>query len=181
MKLNDLKPNAGASANRKRVGRGIGSGKGKTCGVGQKGQKARSGVAINGYEGGQMPLYQRLPKRGFTNIFRKEYATVSLARIQRAINSKKLDDKKTIDQDALIAAKIIKKTKHGVRILGNGDLKAKINLNVAGATKSAIAAVEKAGGKLDIIATKEHPARKVKLNKPAKPSKKMLLKAKKKK
>ena len=165
MKLNDLKPNKGATANRKRVGRGIGSGKGKTCGVGQKGQKARSGVAINGYEGGQMPLYQRLPKRGFTNIFRKDYATVSIGRIQEALNAKVLDAKNTIDQDALIAAKIIKKTKHGVRVLGTGEIKTKVTLNVAGATSGAIAGVEKAGGKIDIIAVKEHPARKVKLNK----------------
>ena len=179
MKLNELKPNNGATADRKRVGRGIGSGKGKTCGVGQKGQKARSGVAINGYEGGQMPLYKRLTKRGFKNIFAKEYATVSLARLQRAINAKKLDAKGTIDEQALIAAKIVKKTKDGVRILGNGELTSKVNLNVAGATKSAIAAVEKSGGKLDIIPVKEFPARKEKLNKPAKPSKKMLLKAKK--
>ena len=180
MKLNDLRPNDGATEDRKRVGRGIGSGKGKTCGVGQKGQKARSGVAIKGYEGGQMPLYKRLPKRGFKNNFAKQYSAVSLARIQRAINNKHLDAKKTIDQDALVAAKIIKPTKDGVRILGNGELKAKITLNVAGATASAIKAVEKAGGKIDIIAVKEHPARKVKLNKTAKPSKKMLLKAKKK-
>ena len=164
MKLNDLKPNSGSTANRKRVGRGIGSGKGKTCGVGQKGQKSRSGVAINGYEGGQMPLYKRLPKRGFVNIFRKDFAVVSLARLQEALDAKKLDAKKTIDQDALIAAKVIKKTKHGVRVLGNGELKTKVTLNVAGATKSAIAAVEKAGGKLDIIEVKEHPARKVKTN-----------------
>lgn len=180
MKLNNLKPNNGAAQERKRVGRGIGSGKGKTCGVGQKGQKARSGVAINGYEGGQMPLYQRLPKRGFTNNFAKKYATVSLARLQRAINNKHLDAKKTIDQDALVAAKIIKPAKDGVRILGNGELKTKVTLNVAGATASAVKAVEAAGGKLDIIEVKEHPARKVKLNKPAKPSKKMLLKEKKK-
>ena len=164
MKLNDLKPNSGSTANRKRVGRGIGSGKGKTCGVGQKGQKSRSGVAINGYEGGQMPLYKRLPKRGFVNIFRKDFAVVSLARLQEALDAKKLDAKKTIDQEALIAAKVIKKTKHGVRVLGNGELKTKVTLNVAGATKSAIAAVEKAGGKLDIIEVKEHPARKVKTN-----------------
>ena len=164
MKLNDLKPNSGSTANRKRVGRGIGSGKGKTCGVGQKGQKSRSGVAINGYEGGQMPLYKRLPKRGFVNIFRKDFAVVSLARLQEALDTKKLDAKNTIDQEALIAAKVIKKTKHGVRVLGNGELKTKVTLNVAGATKSAIAAVEKAGGKLDIIEVKEHPARKVKTN-----------------
>ncbi len=181
MKLNDLKPNNGATHNTKRVGRGIGSGKGKTCGVGQKGQKGRSGVAIKGFEGGQMPLFQRLPKRGFNNIFAKKFATVSLARLQEAINEKRIDAGKTIDQDALVAAKIIKRTKDGVRVLGNGEIKTKVTLNVAGATASAVKAVEKAGGKLDIIEKKEMPARKVKLNKPAKPSKKMLLKAKKKK
>jgi len=155
MKLNNLKPNNGATANRKRVGRGIGSGKGKTCGVGQKGQKSRSGVAINGYEGGQMPLYQRLPKRGFTNIFRKDFAVVSLARLQEALDAKKLDAKNTIDQEALIAAKVIKKTKHGVRILGNGELTTKVTLKVAGATKSAVAAIEKSGGKIEIEPPKE--------------------------
>ena len=151
MKLNDLKPNNGATQDAKRVGRGIGSGKGKTCGVGQKGQKARSGVAINGYEGGQMPLYQRLPKRGFTNIFRKDYAELSLGRIQEALDAKKIDAKNTIDQAALIEAKIVKKTKHGVRVIGTGEISTKVALNVAGATKSAIAAVEKAGGKVDVI------------------------------
>lgn len=171
MKLNNLQPNSGATANRKRVGRGIGSGKGKTCGVGQKGQKARSGVAINGYEGGQMPLYKRLPKRGFTNLFAKKYAVVSLARLQRAINNKQIDAKKTIDEDALVAAKIIKRAKDGVRVLGNGELKAKITLNVAGATASAVKAVEAAGGKLDIIPVAEHPAKKVKLNKEPKAKK----------
>ena len=155
MKLNELKPNDGANPKGKRVGRGIGSGKGKTCGVGQKGQKARSGVAINGYEGGQMPLYKRLPKRGFTNLFRKDYAEVSLARIQEAINAKKLDIKKPVDQTALIDAKVIKKTKDGVRILGNGSLTSKVELTVAGATKSAIEAVEKAGSKITILPAKE--------------------------
>ena len=164
MKLNDLKPNNGATKNAKRVGRGIGSGKGKTCGVGQKGQKARSGVAINGYEGGQMPLYQRLPKRGFTNIFRKDYATVSLQRIQEAIDAKKLDAKNPIDQAALIAANVVNKSKHGLRVLGNGEITAKVTIKAEGATAGALKGVEKAGGKIEIAAKKEFPARKVKTN-----------------
>ncbi len=151
MKLSDLQPKEGSRQNSKRVGRGIGSGKGKTCGVGQKGQKARSGVAINGYEGGQMPLYKRLPKRGFTNVFGKKFATVSLGRLQQAIDKKLIDTKGTIDVDALAAAKVIKHKRDGVRLLGNGELKTKVTLKVAGATQSAIAAVEKAGGKVEIL------------------------------
>jgi len=168
MKLNDLKPNNGATKNAKRVGRGIGSGKGKTCGVGQKGQKARSGVAINGYEGGQMPLYQRLPKRGFTNNFRKDYATVSLSRLQEAIDAKKLDAKNTIDQDALIAANVVKKSKNGLRVLGNGELTAKVTIKAEGATAGAVKGIEKAGGKIEIAVPKEFPARKVKQEKKTK-------------
>ena len=160
MKLNELSPNDGAVTDRKRVGRGIGSGKGKTCGVGQKGQKARSGVAINGFEGGQMPLYQRLPKRGFTNNFAKKYATISLGRIQEAIDTKQIDGSKTIDEAVLVAAKVINRKKDGVKLLGNGELKAKVTLNIAKATKPAIEAVEKAGGKVDIIAVKEDPNKK---------------------
>ncbi len=151
MKLSDLQPKEGSRQNSKRVGRGIGSGKGKTCGVGQKGQKARSGVAINGYEGGQMPLYKRLPKRGFTNVFGKNFATVSLGRLQQAIDKKLIDTKGTIDVDALAQAKVIKHKRDGVRLLGNGELKTKVTLKVAGATQSAIKAVEKAGGKVEIL------------------------------
>jgi len=150
MKLNDLKPQAGSVVKGKRVGRGIGSGKGKTCGVGQKGQKARSGVAINGFEGGQMPLYQRMPKRGFTNIFGNDYATISLERLQYAIDNKMVDAKSVIDADALVKAKVISKAKDGVRLLGNGELTAKVQLKIAGATKSAAAAVEKAGGSIEL-------------------------------
>lgn len=160
MKLNELQPKEGSRQNTKRVGRGIGSGKGKTCGVGQKGQKSRSGVAINGFEGGQMPLYQRLPKRGFTNNFGKKYATISLARLQEAIDAKQIDAKKTIDEAALVEAKIIKAKKDGVKLLGNGELKAKVTLNIAKATASAAEAVEKAGGKIDIIEVKEDPNKK---------------------
>ena len=160
MKLNELQPKEGSRQNTKRVGRGIGSGKGKTCGVGQKGQKARSGVAINGFEGGQMPLYQRLPKRGFTNNFAKKYATVSLARLQEAIDAKQIDASKTIDEAVLVAGKVIKAKKDGVKLLGNGEIKAKVTLNIAKATGSAVKAVEKAGGKVDIIAVKEDPNKK---------------------
>ena len=123
MKLNDLQAKTGATHNSKRKGRGIGSGKGKTCGVGQKGQKSRSGVAIKGFEGGQMPLYQRLPKRGFTNIFGKKYSTLSLGRLQQAIDKKLIDAKGMIDEDMLVAAKVITRKKDGVRLLGGGELK----------------------------------------------------------
>ncbi len=172
MKLNDLQPKEGSRQNAKRVGRGIGSGKGKTCGVGQKGQKSRSGVAIKGFEGGQMPLYKRLPKRGFTNIFAKKYTEVSLARLQEALDKKMIDAKGTIDADALVKAKVITRKRDGVRLLANGVLKTKVNLKIAGASAAAIKAVEKAGGKVEIIAKKEHPAKKEKLNKPEKAKKK---------
>ena len=151
MKLNEIKDNEGARKDRMRVGRGIGSGKGKTSGSGQKGQKARSGVAIKGFEGGQMPLYRRLPKRGFSNPCGSVHAEVNLGRLQQAIDDKKIDIKKTIDTAVLIDAGIIRREKDGVRLLGKGVLKSKITISVVGATKSAIAAVEKAGGKVEII------------------------------
>jgi large subunit ribosomal protein L15 len=151
MKLNELKPNEGAKHNYKRVGRGIGSGKGKTSGVGVKGQKARSGVAVKGFEGGQMPLYMRLPKHGFTNIFGKEYATITLARLQQAIDSKLIDAKGTIDEDALLKNKVISNKRDGVRLIGGGELKTKVALKISGATKSATDAVSKAGGSIDLI------------------------------
>ncbi|MBB6470499.1 50S ribosomal protein L15 [Aminobacter anthyllidis] len=150
MKLNDLRDNAGATHSKKRLGRGIGSGTGKTGGRGVKGQKARSGVAINGFEGGQMPLYRRLPKRGFTNIFAKSYNTVSLARIQVAIDAKKLDAKETVTAEALVKAGVIRRVKDGVRILGDGELKAKVAFDVAGASKPAIEKIEKAGGSVKL-------------------------------
>jgi large subunit ribosomal protein L15 len=152
MKLNELKDNDGARKGRMRVGRGIGSGKGKTAGRGQKGAKARSGVAINGFEGGQMPLHMRLPKRGFNNIFRKDYAEVNLGMIQKAIDAGKLDASATIDQAALRAAGISRGGKHGVRLLAKGELTAKASFAVAGASKAALEAVEKAGGKVEILA-----------------------------
>ena len=141
MKLNEISDNPGATKNRKRVGRGIGSGTGKTSGSGHKGQKARSGVSINGFEGGQMPIHRRLPKRGFTNIFRKQYVEVNLGRLQAAIEAGKLDAKKPVDSAALLGA--------GVRILGKGELTAKkLEIHAAGASKAAIAAVEAGGGKI---------------------------------
>ena len=152
MKLNELKPQDGSTKARTRVGRGIGSGKGKTCGSGQKGQKSRSGVAINGFEGGQMPIYMRMPKSGFNNTkFTTNYAELTTGKLQAAIDAKKIDTKKAIDADALVAAKVISKKRDGVKLLNKGDLKTKVELKIAAATKPAAAAVEKAGGKVEII------------------------------
>ncbi len=151
MKLNEIKDNPGARKSRVRVGRGIGSGKGKTAGRGQKGQKSRSGVSIWGFEGGQMPLHMRLPKRGFNNIFAKDYAEVNLGAIQKLIDSGKLDAKGTLDHDALKAAGLARGGKDGVRLLGKGELSAKASFRVAGASKGAREAVEKAGGTVEII------------------------------
>ncbi|PCI32204.1 MAG: 50S ribosomal protein L15 [Alphaproteobacteria bacterium] len=157
MRLNEIADNPGATKNRKRIGRGIGSGKGKTGGRGIKGQKSRSGVAIKGFEGGQMPLYQRLPKRGFNNINRKTFVPVNLGRLQEAIDAKKIDAKKTITIDVLQEAGLVNGVKDGVRLLATGELKAKVTLEVSGASASAIAAVEKAGGTVTVI-TKAAPA-----------------------
>jgi len=150
MKLNDLRDNEGATHSKKRLGRGIGSGSGKTGGRGVKGQKSRSGVAINGFEGGQMPLYRRLPKRGFKNIFAKDFVTVSLARVQAAIDAKKLDAKETVNAEALVKAGVIRRVKDGVRVLSDGELKAKVAFDVAGASKAAIEKIEKAGGSVKL-------------------------------
>jgi large subunit ribosomal protein L15 len=150
MKLNELRDNEGSTHSKKRLGRGIGSGSGKTAGRGVKGQKARSGVAINGFEGGQMPLYRRLPKRGFKNIFAKDFNVVSLARVQTAVDAKKLDAKKTIDAAALVEAGVIRRAKDGVRLLSDGELKAKLTFDIAGASKAAIEKVEKAGGSVKL-------------------------------
>ncbi|MBZ9604591.1 50S ribosomal protein L15 [Phyllobacterium chamaecytisi] len=152
MKLNDLSENPGATKARKRVGRGIGSGSGKTAGRGVKGQKSRSGVAINGFEGGQMPLYRRLPKRGFTNIFSKNFNVVSVGRIQAAIDAKKLDAKATVTLDTLKAAGIIRRAKDGVRLLSDGEIKTAVTFEVAGASKAAIEKIEKAGGTVKLPA-----------------------------
>lgn len=154
MKLNELSDNPGATPSRTRVGRGIGSGKGKTGGRGVKGQKSRSGVAIKGYEGGQMPLYRRLPKRGFTNIFAKKLNVVSIARLEQAIEAKKLDAKKAITVEALVEAGVVRRVNDGVRVLGDGEAKSKLNVEVAGASKSAVEKIEKAGGKVTILAAK---------------------------
>src|SRR5688500_918768 len=143
MKLNEISDNPGALKTRKRVGRGIGSGKGKTAGRGVKGQTSRTGVAINGFEGGQMPLHRRLPKRGFTNIFRKDYAEVSLDRVREAIEAGRLDAGQTIDAAALKAAGIIKRARDGVRLLGGAEPASALKFDVAGASRPAIAAVEK--------------------------------------
>ncbi|RWX75717.1 50S ribosomal protein L15 [Neorhizobium lilium] len=155
MKLNEIKDNEGSSKDRIRVGRGIGSGKGKTGGRGVKGQKARSGVAIKGFEGGQMPIYRRLPKRGFKNIFASEYATVSIGRIQTAIDAGKLDASATVDAAALKAAGVIRRLKDGVRVLSDGELQAKLTIEVAGASKAAVEKIEKAGGSIKLLAAAE--------------------------
>jgi large subunit ribosomal protein L15 len=149
MKLNEIRDNSGAHYRAKRVGRGIGSGKGKTSGRGGKGQTARSGVAINGFEGGQTPLHRRLPKRGFSNkIFQKDYKVVNLGRLQQALDAKRLAAKGTIDGKALVAAGILRRLGDGVRLLAKGELKMALTIEVAGASKAAIDAVEKAGGKV---------------------------------
>jgi large subunit ribosomal protein L15 len=148
-KLNEIKDNAGAHYRKKRLGRGIGSGKGKTAGQGGKGQLGRSGVAINGFEGGQTPLHRRLPKRGFNNkIFQKDYKVVNLGRLQQALDAEKLAAKDTIDGKALVAAGLLRRLGDGVRLLAKGELKTAITIEVAGASQAAIAAVEKAGGKV---------------------------------
>jgi len=151
MKLNDLSDNEGACKGRVRVGRGIGSGKGKTGGRGVKGQKSRSGVAIKGFEGGQMPLYRRLPKRGFNNMFRRDFNQVGLDRIQIAIDAGKLDASQPVTAAALKAAGVIRREKDGVRLLGNGELKTAVAFEIAGASKPAAAAVEQAGGSIKVV------------------------------
>ena len=155
MKLNDIRDNPGARKERIRVGRGIGSGKGKTAGRGQKGQKSRSGVAIKGFEGGQMPLHMRLPKRGFNNPFGKDYAEVNLGQLQKLIDEGKLDAKALVDQAALQAAGVARGGKDGVRVLGKGVLSAKLGFKVAGVSKGAREAIEKAGGSVELIVPKD--------------------------
>ena len=155
MKLSDIADNAGSRKKRMRVGRGIGSGKGKTSGRGGKGQTARSGVRIKGFEGGQMPLHRRLPKRGFNNIFALEFAEINLDRIQQAIDAKTLDVKGTVTAETLVKAGVLRRSRDGVRLLGRGEIKAKLNIEVHGASKSAVAAVEKAGGSVKILAPVE--------------------------
>ena len=154
MKLNEIKDNKGARKSRVRVGRGIGSGLGKTAGRGQKGQKSRSGVSVFGFEGGQMPLHMRIPKRGFNNIFAKDYAEVNLGAIQKLVDAKALDAKGTIDHAALKAAGVARGGKDGVRILGKGDFSSKLTFKVAGVSKGAREAIEKAGGSVELIERK---------------------------
>ncbi len=150
MKLNQLNDNAGARKSAMRVGRGIGSGKGKTAGSGHKGQKARSGVAINGFEGGQMPLYQRLPKRGFNSRNKKDFQLLNIGRLQKAIDAGKLDAKSPITVDTLVEAGVVGKVVDGVRLLAKGELKAKVEITVTGASEGAVKAVEAAGGKVTV-------------------------------
>ena len=158
MKLNELRDNPGANRPRKRVGRGIGSGLGKTGGRGVKGQKSRSGVAIKGFEGGQMPIYRRLPKRGFTPPSQKKYTTVSIARLEQAVEAGKLDASAAIDVNTLIEAGIVRRAKDGVRILSDGDAKSTFNLTVAGASKRAIEKIEAAGGSVTVDAPRAEGA-----------------------
>jgi len=155
MKLNEIRDNKGARQGRVRVGRGIGSGLGKTAGRGQKGQKSRSGVSVKGFEGGQMPLHMRLPKRGFKNIFARDYAEVNIGAVQKALDAGKLDAKGTLDHDALKGAGLARGGKDGVRLLGKGEIKAKLAFKVAGVSKGAREAVEKAGGSIELIERKD--------------------------
>ncbi|MDZ7710025.1 MAG: 50S ribosomal protein L15 [Roseovarius sp.] len=152
MKLHDLRDNPGATKTKKRIGRGPGSGMGKMGGRGIKGQKSRSGVAIKGFEGGQMPLYQRLPKRGFTKPNRKAYAVVNLGLIQKFVEAGKIDASAPITEDVLVASGLVRRKLDGIRVLAKGEVTSKLDLNVTGASKSAVAAVEKAGGSLKLAA-----------------------------
>ncbi|MGR3804940.1 50S ribosomal protein L15 [Marinibacterium profundimaris] len=152
MKLNDLRDNPGATKSRKRIGRGPGSGYGKTGGRGIKGQKSRSGVAINGYEGGQMPIYQRLPKRGFTKPNRKQFAVVNLGLIQKFVDAGKIDAGSPVTEDVLVDSGLVRRKLDGVRVLAKGDFTAKLDLQVTGASKSAVSAVEGAGGSITVAA-----------------------------
>lgn len=151
MKLNELADNPGSSKKLMRVGRGVGSGKGKTGGRGVKGQKSRRGVSINGFEGGQMPIHMRMPKRGFNALNSKRTQWINLATLQNAIDNKKIDASKDITEDTLVEAGVLRRKKDGVRLLARGELKAKVNITVSGASAAAIAAVEKAGGKVTLL------------------------------
>lgn len=171
MKLNQLRDNPRARKTAKRIGRGIGSGKGKTSGKGHKGQSARTGVALAGFEGGQMPLHRRLPKRGFNNIFANDYAEINLGRIQKAIDEGRFDAAQPVNAETLRARGLIGKSRDGVRLLAKGDIKAKLSVTVAGASKAAIAAVEKAGGSVTVTAkpkAEEAPKKDKKAKKPKK-------------
>jgi large subunit ribosomal protein L15 len=152
MKLSEIADNPGSRKKRMRIGRGIGSGKGKTGGRGGKGQTARTGVRIKGFEGGQMPLHRRLPKRGFNNIFKLDFAEINLDRLQQAVDAKQIDAGAIVNAEALVKAGVLRRAKDGVRLLGRGELTVKLNIEVHGASKSAVAAVEKAGGTVKILA-----------------------------
>lgn len=167
MKLNELSARPGATKTKRRVGRGIGSGKGKTAGRGNKGQNSRSGVSLKGFEGGQMPFYRRMPKRGFTNIFRKEYEILNVEQLQKAVDDGALDAKNTIDEGALKASRLVRGRGDGVRILAKGELTVALQIDVAGASKSAIAAIENAGGKITVRSAKVVPEESVKSKKQA--------------
>ena len=165
MQLNQLKDSKSTNKSRKRVGRGIGSGKGKTSGAGHKGQKSRSGVSIKGFEGGQMPLHRRLPKRGFVNIYRKRFAELNVGRIQEAIDSKKINSSKTINEELLKEKGLITHLYDGVRLLGSGKISKSININVTSASSGAVKAIEKAGGKVKIGKEKENSENKKNIEK----------------
>jgi len=167
MKLNELKGQPGSHKRSKRLGRGIGSGKGKTSGKGVKGQKARSGIAIHGFEGGQMPLHMRMPKRGFNNIFAREFSIVNIGDIQAAIDAGRLKGDGVLNAETLNAARLTTKAKDGVRLLARGELKANLSFEVAYASPGAIAAVEKAGGKVTVLGVKQKPVNKGRIDKPA--------------
>jgi large subunit ribosomal protein L15 len=157
MKLSDLRDNEGAMKSRRRIGRGIGSGRGKTGGRGVKGQKSRSGVAIKGFEGGQMPIHMRLPKRGFNNIFAKRLNIVNLGTLQAAVDAGRLDAGETVTAETLVAAGILRRRKDGVRVLADGELTVALRLSVHGASKAAVEAIEKAGGSVEVLAPKPQP------------------------
>jgi large subunit ribosomal protein L15 len=171
VKLNEIRDNPGAHYRYKRVGRGIGSGKGKTSGRGGKGQTARTGVALNGFEGGQTPLHRRLPKRGFTNIFREEFHVINLGGLQKAVDAGKLAPGATVDGAALVAAGVLRRARHGIRLLAKGELKASLTISVAGASKAAVEAVERAGGKVVLPAPKPEPEKRGKAARQAKEAK----------
>lgn len=157
MRLNEVRDNPGAAKPRKRVGRGIASGTGKTAGSGHKGQKSRSGVSLLGFEGGQMPLYRRLPKRGFNNPFSKDFAEINIGKLQEAVDAKAIDSKKPITSAILLEAGLVSRSKDGVKVLAQGELKAKLDLQVERASKTAIAAIEKAGGSVTLPTPKPKP------------------------
>ena len=157
MRLNEINDNKGSTKPRKRVGRGIASGTGKTSGAGHKGQKARSGVSLLGFEGGQMPLYRRLPKRGFNNPFSKDFAEINIGKLQKAVDAGRLDAKKPVTGESLLEAGLVSRSKDGVKLLAQGEISAKLDISVAHASKAAIAAVEKAGGSVTLPTPKEKP------------------------